>query len=247
MKAKYCVALQEQRILQEQRTLQERHAQKYVCESCGIELTRKDNLKRHQEVCKRHQEVKKEELLERQISHLTNLVEKLASKPDTNVNNVNRNVVLGNLQPVVEEDIEALAIEYLTIDDIKKGVVGLVTFVLNYPLGERIICTDKSRKKLQYKDAEGNVVNDPGGVKLSQTFFKAINPRNQELIRTEYEDITTKVQDIVQRGAADEENVTKLMLQAMQLQTLGAKCNEIAEGGDNDVRVDFVNQLTKQL
>ena len=70
MKAKYCVALQEQRILQEQRTLQERHAQKYVCESCGIELTRKDNLKRHQEVCKRHQEVKKEELERKRANRL---------------------------------------------------------------------------------------------------------------------------------------------------------------------------------
>ncbi len=98
MQAKYCLALQEQ------------HAQKYVCESCGKELTRKDNLKRHQDVCNTHRNLKKDALLEKQMVHLTTLIENLVNKPDitdvptvnnNNNNNNNRNMVLNNLQPVV--------------------------------------------------------------------------------------------------------------------------------------------------
>jgi hypothetical protein len=233
-KTKYCIALQQ--------------VQKYICEVCGKELSRKDSLRRHQESCRDYRKCKSDRM-EEHMSHLTSLIEKILTQPQqpaapTNVNN--RNFV-ANLQPVVEEDIEAIALEYLTIDDLKKGVDGLVTFVLDYPLGKKIVCTDKSRKKIQYKDAEGHIVNDAGGVKLSQTFFKAINPRNQELIRNEYDEIHTKVQDIISRGAAHDENVAELMMEAMQIQTLAAKCEEIAQGGDNEVRTDFINRLAKQL
>ena len=234
--AKYCIKLQ-------------KSLPAFVCDVCGKEFSRKDSLIRHKETC-REQNRDRTDRLEQHISQLTFLVEKILTEQprvaSTNVNNTNRNFV-ANLQPINEEDIEAMALEYLTIDDLKKGVDGLVTFVLDYPLGKNIICTDKSRKKIQYKDADGQLINDVGGVKLSQIFFKAINPHNQELIRNEYDLIHTKVQDILARDAADDENVANLMMEAMQMQTLGAKCDEIAQGGDNEFRTEFVNRLAKQL
>lgn len=229
LKTKYCLALQ----------------QACTCKYCGKELSRKDSLRRHKDSCGEYRKSKNNELDER-IERLTGLVEKILVQPGANTNVNNRNLVT-NLQPVVEEVIEAMALDYLTIDDIKKGVDGLVSFVLTYPLNENVVCTDKSRKKIKYKDAEGNIVNDLGGIKLSRTFFKAINPHNQELIRNEYDSIHEKVQEILSRGAAHDENVAELMMEAMQIQTLAAKCDEIAQGGDNEVRVDFVNRLTKQL
>jgi hypothetical protein len=242
LNTKYCKKLQR---------YHQKQLKKVVCNYCGIDISTKGNLKRHQETCSKFQQNNKVEKLEQEITFIKSLLSQIVqNKPDKEPNdNVvnNRNVVLGNLQPVVEQDIQAIALEYLTIDDIKKGVNGLVTFVLNYPLGKNLICTDKSRRKLQYKDANGNIVNDVGGVKLSQTFFKAINTHSQNLISTEYNNINIKVQDIVGRGMASEENVSELMMQAMAIQTLGAKCNEIADGEDNDVRIDFVKQLTKQL
>ena len=235
LKAKYCLALQR------------KHISKYICESCEKEFSRKDSLKRHQQTCTIVRE-RIDEKIQEYMSEMKNLFEQLADKESSKstATNVNRNFV-ANLQPVVEEDIEAIALEYLTIDDIKKGVDGFVSFVLDYPLGKNVICTDKSRKKLQYKDAEGYIVNDAGGVQLSKTFFKAINPRNQELIKNEYDQIYTKVQDIIAREAAHDENVTDLMMEAMNIQTLAAKCEEIAMGGDNEVRVNFINRLIKQL
>ncbi len=235
LNAQYCIALRK------------RGEHKCICEHCGKEISRKDNLKRHAEICQRAIEKGNSDKIARDVNELKQMISALINKADTAPTNVNNRNFVANLQPVIEEDIEAIALEYLTIDDLKKGVDGLVTFVLDYPLGKKIVCTDKSRKKIQYKDAEGHIVNDAGGVKLSQTFFKAINPRNQELIRNEYDEIHTKVQDIIARGAAHDENVAALMMEAMQIQTLAAKCEEIAQGGDNEVRTDFINRLAKQL
>ena len=48
---------------------------------------------------------------------------------------------------------------------------------MEYPLKDKIVCTDFSRRKLKYKDENGNLIEDPEMIKLSQKLFKAIEEK----------------------------------------------------------------------
>ena len=53
---------------------------------------------------------------------------------------------------------------------------------MNYPLNQKIVCTDFSRRKIKYKTDDGKVKNDINMVCLSKDLFKSIDVRNKELI-----------------------------------------------------------------
>ncbi len=193
----------------------------------------------------RQLKVKDEQIreLQRQIQELA----MLAINHRTPVQNRN-NIVLNNLEPLTDEKLETLAIDHLTIDDLKRGVEGLIEiFSSNYPVRGSVVCTDKSRKKLCFREEDGTVIDDPGGAKLSQKFFSAIKPRYSELINQEYANITERVQDIVKRNRAVEENVVELMQEATALQNFKSECDIAAEGGANELRNDFVTRLVQTL
>ncbi len=119
-----------------------------------------------------------------QINDLQNKMENIAikavSKPtyvNNNNNNNSKNQIINNLVPITENHFKE-QVEYLTIDHIKNGVDGYVQYALEYPLKDRVICTDFARRKIKYKDQEGNIIDDPEMAKLSQKFFKAIEEKN---------------------------------------------------------------------
>jgi hypothetical protein len=117
-----------------------------------------------------------------QINDLQNKMENIAikavSKPTyINNNNNSKNQIINNLVPITENHFRE-QVEYLTIDHIKNGVDGYVQYALEYPLKDRVICTDFARRKIKYKDQEGNIIDDPEMAKLSQKFFQAIEEKN---------------------------------------------------------------------
>lgn len=97
------------------------------------------------------------------------------------INTINNTI--NNLIPITDDHLIEQS-QFLTIDHIKDGASGYVKFALDYPLKDRIICVDYSRRKIKYKDSEGNLVDDPDMVKLSQKFFKAIDNSNTEIINS---------------------------------------------------------------
>lgn len=110
------------------------------------------------------------------------LAEKAISKPTTTItnNNTTTNNIVNNLQIISEEHIKDHA-KHLTIDHIKKGALGYSEYFLEYPLKERIACTDYSRRKIKYKNENGEIVTDPEMTTLSDLLFKSIKDRNKEL------------------------------------------------------------------
>jgi len=64
-----------------------------------------------------------------------------------------------------------------------KGAKGYAEYALNYPFKNRMICVDYSRRKIKYKDGEGNLITDPEMTKLSTKLFKSIKDRNGVLIQ----------------------------------------------------------------
>jgi hypothetical protein len=118
--------------------------------------------------------------LKQQIKELTKKVEE---KPVIQIHNTHNhnNIKIQNLQVLNTSEFGTFA-EFLTIDHIKKGPYGYAEYAINYPLNNKIVCTDFSRRKLKYKTTDGDVKNDINMLSLSKDFFKSINLRNKELI-----------------------------------------------------------------
>ncbi|KKL58010.1 hypothetical protein LCGC14_2229680 [marine sediment metagenome] len=244
-KAQYCLVLQANTEVEA----------KYECEYCSQSFTRKDSLSRHYKVCKIYtvQQVEKKarttaiedqnKMLLDLITQLQENITNVAGRPA--VNN-NRQVVLNNLQPLTEENLQE-HLEHLTLNFIQEGAKGYAAFANSYPFKNRVMCTDKARKKLKYKDGDGEVIEDGGGVKLAQKFFQAIAPRNEEIINIEYRALHEKVQQIAKDGTAYHADLTGLLTKATHLQELLIKCREAARGEENELTREFVSHLSKML
>lgn len=131
--------------------------------------------------------------LKEQIADLQNKLYELASRPqvvNSNSNNTTNNKVM-NLQMITPEHLNSQA-QYLTMDHIKRGALGYGEYFLEYPLKDRVVCTDFSRRKLKYKNENGEIVTDPELTNLSESLFKSIKERNKELAMQYTKEITER-------------------------------------------------------
>ena len=241
--------------------------EKFTCEYCNKEYARKDVLYKHQRMCIHLQErlanrdkvdvdKKVAECIDKKVAEVQNvqlleLIKQLqttiSGMQQATTTNINRNnVVLQNMPPITDEDIQD-HLEHLTLNFIQEGAKGYADFANCYPFKDRILCTDKSRKKLKYKGFDGEVVEDGGGLKLAQQFFQVIAPRNEEIINAEYQALHEEVQRIAQDGTAYRADLTGLLTKATHLQELLIKCQEAARGEENELTKEFVNHLSKML
>lgn len=170
-KSKKCLKLQNEKIL--------------TCKGCNKLFSSIYTRKTHQRNCILYIEHWYNKLLRRKESVIRELEAKLencaitaikASKPSTNTINIQIN----NLTPITEKLLQD-NVKYLTLNHIKAGAAGLAKYALEYPLKGKIICTDYARRKLKYKNEEGNIVSDPDGHKISCMIFKSTKKRSDEL------------------------------------------------------------------
>ena len=244
--AKYCLELQ-------------KHLAVFPCPNCGATFTQISNLNRHYQQCspqmnRKEIEDKVRQEIEMQSVHdkLTRLQETVQRLMDMNMNGKassgagpNFNMVVNNLQPVSEEAIQEQS-RHLTLDFILDGASGFASFANNYALAKQLLCTDRARKRFRYKDEEGNMVDDAGGLKLAQKFFKAIAPKNTELINREYSELQKKVEAIANDGA-DGEDLQKILSKSVELQNMLKECNDAADGKHNELSKEFIAHLTKLI
>jgi hypothetical protein len=113
------------------------------------------------------------------------------NRPTTQNNNQRINQIINNMTPITEDHLKEQA-EFLTIDHIKDGIPGYVKYALEYPLKDKIVCTDYSRRKIKYKDEDGVLIDDPEMIKLTQKLFKAIEEKNDILIQEYSKEIQQK-------------------------------------------------------
>jgi hypothetical protein len=178
----------------------------YTCSKCEYTTMYKNDLTRHENLCKKnnnallHEKNKQIEQLSKEIKRLLqevkekdDFIKSLASKPTftTNTMNTTNHNIVNNLQLISEEHLNNQA-QHLTIDHIKKGALGYSEYFLEYPLKDRIACTDYSRRKIKYKNDQGEIVTDPEMTVLSDLLFKSIKERNQELAVQYMNELTAK-------------------------------------------------------
>jgi hypothetical protein len=158
--------------------------------SPNIKNLERDNIILENQILQLHQQLKDKdntikELAQSAIQKYTNTTN------TTNTTNIKTNYNI-TLAPITEDFINE-QVQYLTIDHIKKGALGYSNYFLDYPLKDRILCTDFSRRKFKYKNEQGNIVIDPEMTNLSNLLFKSIKEKNRELSIQYINDINKKI------------------------------------------------------
>ena len=250
--AKYCLLLQG------------KENRDFLCNACGKSFTNNSRLGYHQSTCLDHLlEIKTADIskkclflekendeLRSQIEKLQNILKELAeraiSKPTTvnnthnthnTTNNTNNTNFISNLQIISEDHIISNA-KHLTIDHIKKGAIGYSEYLLEYPLKDRIACTDYSRRKIKYKNEQGEVVTDPEMTKLSDLLFKSIKDRNRELTVQYSTELTEKF-----KTAQDPSQLSYFMELASKFSDQDMEVFKMFNGDKNEFFHDVIRNI----
>ena len=184
-------------------------------------------------------------LLKDQISKLTdnqqNITLAAISKPTTTqVKNTIKNCNIQNLTPLSDEEMREQS-RFLTKEHINAGPEGYVKYALEYPLKNKVTCTDVSRKKLAWKDVDGKVIMDTEGSQLAQKFFTSLKDQNKKLCK----DIIIEMRD--RRGDAasrrDDQECEVLDALVDKIATWRTEVLSSSEGHKTDLKDDFIRYL----
>ena len=247
--AKYCL------------TIQGREHHLIKCSGCSNTFSNNSWLQQHQQNCIEYQveyrikdrlkliEEEKRSLesgnqvLEREIIELKQqndrlhntikeLAEKAISKPT-----ITNNHTVNNLHIMSDEHIKE-QVKNLTIDHIKKGALGYSEYFLEYPLKERVICTDYARRKIKYKNEQGEIISDPEMSNLSDLLFKSIKDRNRELTIQYTNELTDKF-----KTAKDPTQLSYFMEVAGKFSQQDLEVFRMFNGDKNDFFHDIVRNI----
>lgn len=167
--------------------------------------------------------------LEKQIQEIAL---KAVSRPTT-TNKTQINTYIQNMEPVTTEHLIDNA-QHLTIEHIKKGVEGYAEYALEYPLKDRVLCSDYARRKVKFKDKDGNVITDPEMTTLAKKFFKSIHEKNKELICKSVNELKERLGD---------ENVMDTVVKLFDYKEA---VNRGCDGEKTDFHHDFVKRMCSQ-
>ena len=240
--AKYCLSLQG------------KTTEKYKCTGgCEKSFATNSWLIQHQVTCFDFQiNIVKEKYeneiaqLRTQLAEKDNTIKELAekaianAKPTTITNNTNNNNttnIVNNLQIISEDHIKD-HVKNLTLEHIKKGAIGYSEYFLEYPLKERIVCTDYARRKIKYKNENGEIVVDPEMTTLSDLLFKSIKERNRELTVQYTNELTDKF-----KTAKDPTQLSYFMEVAGKFSEQDIQVFKMFNGNKNDFFHDIIRNI----
>jgi len=214
----------------------------YIC-TCGKEYTLLSSLNRHRDSCPEYQNKHTDQNIALQdiIKQYENIIHTLCSKKD--IHN-NRSVVLNNLQPITDDDIKD-TLDYLTLDIIQLGPKGYADYANSYPFKDKLICTDRSRKKIRYKTSNGDISDDSR--KLAKNFFQAISEKNTTLLNNACSDIHEEIKLIIAENRVYDSDITSLLSKASMIQDMLIRTGKAANGLDDEFTQEFITHVIKKL
>jgi hypothetical protein len=265
---KYCIKIQNELLNQKIET------DNFDCEFCLKKFTTKTNLKTHEKICIKKQDVhllldkdKTIEKLKILLEEKDKLIEKLMTMIQpvniSNNNSVNYstsntqkiNNTINNLTPITDEHMLEQS-KYFNIDYVKKGAIGYVDYALEYPFKNKILCVDFARRKIKYKNNDGDIVDDPEMVKLSQKFFKTIENVNSDIIGSYIRELGNNLEELNENSNNDmDEDETKIFginSDGILDKTFTAikykkEVKEAADGNKPELYYDFVKNICSRV
>lgn len=227
-----------------------------TCKECGKTFCRPDSLARHKRKCQQPKsDVKKltenlgdepkDVLIIKVLEMFNEMHKQVVELSNTKTpSTTSRNSLIDKLQPITKEDLTKY-LDSLSLDFIRYGAKGYADFAGNYPFKNKVICTDRSRKKIQYKNEDGTTTTD--GRLLARRFFQAISEKNSEIINREYAKLHGQIDAIVQENKAGTEDISDILTRATFIQDMLIKTKNAAEGKDDDFIQEFLTHLSKKL
>lgn len=168
--------------------------------------------------------------MQKQITELSKEVKKANKKKQQCIIN-NNNIKIENLTILNTTEFTKFA-ELLTMEHIKRGVIGYAEFVTNFPLNNKIICTDLSRKKIKYKTSKNEFKSDVNMRSITKDLFQSINERNKNLIF----DYAKNTIDVI-------ENTEEKMMAYEKFMKYISLIRDGAQGIDHTLYPDFVREV----
>ena len=132
-------------------------------------------------------------------------------------------------------------VQYLTKDHIKLGAQGYAQYAMEYNFKDKLAVTDASRRKLAWKDIDGNIIYDTEGSQLSEKFFRVIRDRNSKLIGELIIDLGERNFDAQKRN--DQVEIDALEELTDKLCNYRKHVSQGAGGKDNELKAAFVKCL----
>ena len=159
---------------------------------------------------------------------LENIAIKIGQKPTTTYNNRTQiNNIIEKMDIITDNHLKDQT-PNLTIEHLKQGVKGYVEYAMKYPLKNKVLCVDYARRKIKYKDENGEIITDPEMSTLSQKFFDSIADKNKALAM---EVVSQLLDDL------DPENKMKIVCDMAELMS---SVNQSVIGNKTDFTHDFV-------
>jgi len=249
--AKYCIKLQET----EKKVFEGKD--KLLEEKDKIIIEKEVEIKVYINTIKNKDKIieEKDKLIEKLMVMIqpVNIVNNSSHNTTSNTQKINN--IINNLTPITDAHISEQS-QYLNIDYIKRGSAGYVDYALEYPFKDKILCVDFARRKIKYKNNDGDIVDDPEMVKLSQKFFKAIENVNSEIIGSYILELQNDIynlnlstsnemnDDETKAFGADSDNILDKTFTAIKYRN---EVKEAADGNKPELYYDFVKNICSRV
>jgi hypothetical protein len=247
----------------------------FICSGCQKVLSSKRRLETHitgcMEYCLNSQKDKYELELKEQSTRFTQIITekdkrikdledrmdsllvKAVSRPTSVVNTTDNRIqqVINNLIPITDDHLKEQS-RFLTLDHIKQGAIGYANFACEHALKDRLTCTDLSRRKIKYKNPEGQLVSDPEMTVMSKKLFTAISEKNKQLsdqykgelinmMLAKYQECGDDMKDEETRGL--ENYIAEINKNMEHILTVYSQARDIAEGQRPEMYHEFVREV----
>jgi hypothetical protein len=166
------------------------------------------------------------------------------TRPTTNVKNTIKNLQVNNLTPLLADEMRS-HLPMLTHAHIEDGAAGFARYAVEYPLKDKVMVSDVSRRKLKWKNESETIIEDLDGIELCKKFFEV----HREDSRKKIEELMKEVRERHDR-AQDEENEEEIKMcdeRITKLWDLRRGITRLSKGETDELRTDFVKEVCVKL
>jgi hypothetical protein len=162
------------------------------------------------------------------------------SRPTTNV----KNLQINNLTPLLSDEMRS-HIPMLTHDHIRAGAAGLAQYAIEYPLRDKVVVVDASRRKLKWKNESETIIEDLEGAELCKKFFEV----HKEDSRSKILELMNEIIKLHAEATdnEDEETIKICDDRICKLHDLRRGITRLSRGERDDLGLDFVKEVCVKL
>ena len=189
--------------------------------------------------------------LNQQVQNLQDKIENIAiqaTKRPTTINNQQKINLVQNLKPITEQHLREQVANF-GMEHFKNGIQGLAKYAIDYPLKDRVICTDDSRYQFKWRDGDNDdsVVCDRKMITLVKKLFMALRDKNAQLADVAVKEMRERYFQLTQQVESDDDidlqhaKLIEIAEQITKYNSFREDVNRLAEGDEIDIYKKFID------